>query len=36
MKVELGATDGAYIEIISGVNVGDEIYSLAPNLDIRE
>lgn len=36
VKVELGATDGAYIEIISGVNVGDEIYSLAPNLDIRE
>lgn len=36
VKVELGVTDGAYIEILSGLNVSDEIYTLAPNLDPRE
>lgn len=35
-KVELGATDGAYIEILSGLKVGDEIQTLAPNIDPRE
>lgn len=36
VSVELGATDGAFIEILSGVEVGDEIRSPAPNLDPRD
>ena len=34
-EVMLGATDGAYIEILSGVNEGDTISSIPPNLDPR-
>ena len=34
-EVMLGATDGAYIEIFSGVNEGDKISSIPPNLDPR-
>ena len=31
----LGASDGAYIEILSGIEEGDIISSLPPNLDPR-
>ena len=34
--VVLGATDGAYIEIVSGLSIGDEISTIPPNLDPRE
>lgn len=34
-KVELGATDGAKIEIISGLAEGDEVLPVPPNLDPR-
>lgn len=30
-----GATDGAYIEILSGVEEGDVVSSVPPNLDPR-
>ena len=33
--VMLGATDGAYIEILSGVEEGDVVSSIPPNLDPR-
>ena len=33
--VMLGATDGAYIEILSGVDEGDVVSSIPPNLDPR-
>lgn len=36
VQVKLGATDGAYIEIVSGLEVGDEVLTLAPNLDPRK
>lgn len=35
-NVVLGATDGAYIEIISGINVGDQVQTIPPNIDPRE
>ena len=34
-EVTLGATDGAYIEILSGVEEGDVVSSVPPNLDPR-
>ena len=34
-EVVLGASDGAYIEILSGIEEGDIISSLPPNLDPR-
>ena len=34
-EVTLGATDGAYIEILSGVEEGDVVSSIPPNLDPR-
>lgn len=36
VNVMLGVTDGAYIEILSGLDIGDEIQTLAPNIDPRE
>lgn len=36
VKIELGSTDGSYIEVISGLNVGDEVLALPPNLDPRD
>ena len=36
VQVELGASDGAYIEIISGVNEGDKISTIPPNIDLRK
>lgn len=35
-QVELGASDGAYVEIISGLKEGDEICAIPPNLDLRD
>ena len=35
VQVELGASDGAYIEIISGLNEGDKVSAVPPNLDLR-
>lgn len=34
-EVTLGANDGAYIEILSGVKEGDEVSAIPPNLDLR-
>lgn len=34
-EVLLGANDGAYIEILSGIDEGDEISVVPPNLDLR-
>ena len=34
-EVVLGASDGAYIEVLSGLEEGDVISSLPPNLDPR-
>ena len=34
-ELVLGASDGAYIEILSGIEEGDIISSLPPNLDPR-
>lgn len=34
--VVLGVTDGAYIEIVSGLSIDDEISVIPPNLDPRE
>ncbi len=36
VEVGLGASDGAYIEIISGLSEGDVISAVAPNLDPRK
>ena len=33
--VQLGASDGAYIEILAGVNEGDQVSEIPPNLDPR-
>ena len=33
--VELGASDGAMIEIVSGINEGDEVSTIPPNIDPR-
>lgn len=33
--VQLGASDGAYIEILAGVNEGDKVSDIPPNLDPR-
>ena len=35
VQVELGVSDGAYIEIISGLSEGDEVSAIPPNLDPR-
>lgn len=35
VDVELGISDGAYIEIISGLQAGDQVAAIAPNLDPR-
>ena len=35
-QVELGVSDGAYVEIISGLKEGDEICTIPPNLDLRD
>ena len=36
LEVGLGVSDGAYIEITSGLSEGDVISTVAPNLDPRK